>query len=121
MRTVITKAKATMGVATLEDLQGSLEVIVFPKILQATAPTWRADAIVLVAGRVDHKGDGGGLLADAVWGWGDGEGPGARGGSGSRPGARRLRAPPRARRSGRGRRRNPVPWPFSAPSTRSRR
>jgi len=71
MRTVITKAKATMGVATLEDLQGSLEVIVFPKILEATAPTWRADAIVLVAGRVDHKGDGAVLLADAVWDWDD--------------------------------------------------
>src|SRR3970282_153751 len=71
MRSVITKAKATMGVATLEDLQGSLEVIVFPKILEATAPTWRADAIVLGAGRVDHNGDRAGLLADALWDWDD--------------------------------------------------
>jgi DNA polymerase-3 subunit alpha len=69
MRSVITKARATMGVATLEDLQGSLEVIVFPKVLEATAPTWRADSIVLVAGRVDHKGDASVLLADAVWDW----------------------------------------------------
>ncbi|MGH3076178.1 MAG: OB-fold nucleic acid binding domain-containing protein, partial [Gaiellales bacterium] len=69
MRSVITKAKATMGVATLEDLQGSLEVIVFPKVLEATGPMWRADSIVLVAGRVDHKGEESVLLADAVWDW----------------------------------------------------
>ena len=69
MRSVITKARATMGVATLEDLQGSLEVIVFPRVLEATGPTWQADSIVLVAGRVDHKGDASVLLADAVWEW----------------------------------------------------
>ena len=69
VRTVVTKARATMAVATLEDLQGSLEVVVFPKTLEATAGAWRADAIVLVAGRVDHKGDETVLLADAVWDW----------------------------------------------------
>jgi DNA polymerase-3 subunit alpha len=71
MRRVITKAKATMGVATLEDLQGTIEVIVFPKVLEQTAPTWSEDAIVLVAGRVDHKGEETVLLADAVWTWED--------------------------------------------------
>jgi DNA polymerase III subunit alpha len=69
VRSVITKARATMAVATLEDLQGSLEVVVFPKTLEATAAAWRPDAIVLVAGRVDHKGDESVLLADAVWDW----------------------------------------------------
>jgi DNA polymerase-3 subunit alpha len=71
MRRVITKAKATMGVAVLEDLQGTLEVIVFPKVLEQTAPVWQEDSIVLVAGRVDHKGDTAVLLADAVWTWDD--------------------------------------------------
>jgi DNA polymerase-3 subunit alpha len=71
MRRVITKARATMGVATLEDLQGSLEVIVFPKVLELTAASWEEDAILLVAGRVDHKGDETVLLADAVWTWED--------------------------------------------------
>jgi hypothetical protein len=69
VRTVVTKARATMAVATLEDLQGSLEVVVFPKTLEATAGAWQPDAIVLVAGRVDHKGDESVLLADAVWDW----------------------------------------------------
>jgi DNA polymerase-3 subunit alpha len=71
VRRVITKAKQTMGVAMLEDLQGSLEVIVFPKVLETTAPLWQEDSILLVAGRVDHKGDGSVLLADAVWTWED--------------------------------------------------
>ena len=69
LRTVVTKSRATMGVATLEDLQGSLEVIVFPKVLEQTAAIWRPNAILLVAGRVDHKGEAAVLLADAVWDW----------------------------------------------------
>ena len=58
-----------MGVATLEDLQGTIEVIVFPKVFEQTEQTWAEDAILLVAGRVDHKGDETVLLADAVWTW----------------------------------------------------
>ncbi len=71
VRRVITKARATMGVATLEDLQGTMEVIVFPKVFEQTEQTWAEDAILLVAGRVDHKGDETVLLADAVWTWED--------------------------------------------------
>ena len=69
MRTVVTKSKSTMGVATLEDLQGSLEVVVFPKVLEQTSGSWRTEAILLVSGRVDHKGESVVLLADAVWDW----------------------------------------------------
>ncbi len=71
VRRVITKARATMGVATLEDLQGTMEVIVFPKVFEQTESTWAEDAILLVAGRVDHKGEETVLLADAVWTWED--------------------------------------------------
>jgi len=69
VRRVITKARATMGVATLEDLQGTIEVIVFPKVFEQTESTWAEDAILLVAGRVDHKGEETVLLADSVWTW----------------------------------------------------
>jgi DNA polymerase III alpha subunit len=68
-RKVITKARTTMGVVTLEDLQGSVSVIVFPKVLELTEGVWAEDAILLVAGRVDHKGDETVLLADTVWAW----------------------------------------------------
>ncbi len=69
VRRVLTKAKSTMAVATLEDLQGSLDVVVFPKVFEETGPIWIGDAILLVAGRVDHKGDETVLLADSVWTW----------------------------------------------------
>ena len=69
VRRVITKARATMGVATLEDLQGTIEVIVFPKVFEQTEQTWAEDSILLVAGRVDHKGEETVLLTDAVWTW----------------------------------------------------
>ncbi|HEV8053965.1 MAG TPA: DNA polymerase III subunit alpha, partial [Candidatus Limnocylindrales bacterium] len=69
IRRVLTKARQTMAVATLEDLQGSLEVVVFPKVFEETGPTWVEDSILLVAGRVDHKGEETVLLADSVWTW----------------------------------------------------
>jgi len=69
LRRVVTKARATMAVATLEDLQGPLEVVVFPKVFEETGATWVDDAILVVAGRVDHKGEETVLLADSVWTW----------------------------------------------------
>jgi DNA polymerase-3 subunit alpha len=68
-RTVITKSKSTMGVATLEDLQGTIEVVVFPKLYEQTAGVWREGSILLVAGRVDHRGEEVSLLADLVTDW----------------------------------------------------
>ena len=69
MRTVITKTRSTMAVVTLEDLQGTLEVVVFPRTYETTVGMWREGAILLVAGRVDHRGEEASLLADSVWDW----------------------------------------------------
>jgi DNA polymerase-3 subunit alpha len=69
LRTVITKTKSTMAVVTLEDLQGTLEVVVFPRTYEQTMGQWRDGAILLVAGRVDHRGEEASLLADSVWDW----------------------------------------------------
>jgi DNA polymerase III subunit alpha len=68
-RTIITKTKSTMGVATLEDLQGTLEVVVFPRLYEQTLGTWAEGAILLVAGRVDHRGEEMSVLADLVVDW----------------------------------------------------
>ncbi len=68
-RTVITKARATMAIVTLEDLQGSLEVVVFPRLYEQTTATWQDGAILLVAGRVDHRGEEASVLADLVAEW----------------------------------------------------
>ena len=69
IRTIITKSKSTMAVVTIEDLQGTIEVVVFPKTYEQTMGMWRDGAILLVAGRVDHRGEDASLLADSVWDW----------------------------------------------------
>ncbi len=54
------------GVATLEDLQGTHRGRRLPAAVRADATTWAEGAILLVAGRVDHKGEEVSLLADLV-------------------------------------------------------
>ncbi|HEX7497469.1 MAG TPA: DNA polymerase III subunit alpha, partial [Candidatus Limnocylindrales bacterium] len=71
LRTVMTRAKDTMAVATFEDLQGTVEVVVFPRMYVTSGATFAEGAILLVAGRVDHRGEEASLLADAVWVWED--------------------------------------------------
>jgi DNA polymerase-3 subunit alpha len=69
IRTVVTKARATMAIVTLEDLQGSLEVVVFPRTWEETSRLWVEGSVLLVAGRVDHRGEETSLLADLVVEW----------------------------------------------------
>ncbi|MEO7664528.1 MAG: DNA polymerase III subunit alpha, partial [Candidatus Limnocylindrales bacterium] len=76
-RTVVTRARATMAVVTLEDLQGSIEVVVLPKLFEQTGPIWQEGSILLVAGRVDHRGEDASLLADLVTTWDDAVAKGA--------------------------------------------
>jgi DNA polymerase-3 subunit alpha len=69
LRTVITKAGAQMAIATVEDLQGSIEVVVFPRLYEQTRPVWVDGRILLIAGRIDHKGEEISLLADLAVDW----------------------------------------------------
>ncbi len=71
LRTVITKKQESMAIVTLEDLQGTIEVVVFPRLYETTRATWRDGAILLVAGRVDHRGEEVSLLADLAVDWDD--------------------------------------------------
>ncbi len=50
-----TKKGDSMMFATLDDLNGSVELVVFAKTLEECAGALANDAIVLVRGRVDHK------------------------------------------------------------------
>ncbi|HVL53449.1 MAG TPA: OB-fold nucleic acid binding domain-containing protein, partial [Vitreimonas sp.] len=70
-RRVITRAGSTMLVATLEDLQGSVEVVVFPKVFEQTAQSWADDSVVLVAGRIDRRDETPQILCESVWSWDD--------------------------------------------------
>jgi DNA polymerase-3 subunit alpha len=68
-RRVITRAGSTMLVATLEDLQGSVEVVVFPKVFEQTAHAWADDSVVLVTGRIDRRDETPQVLCEAVHAW----------------------------------------------------
>ena len=70
-RRVITRAGSTMLVATLEDLQGSVEVVVFPKVFEQTAQSWADDNVVLVSGRIDRRDESPQILCEAVHAWDD--------------------------------------------------
>ncbi len=52
-----TKAGAPMYFFSLEDLQGSVEVVCFPRTVAEYGGFIREDAIVMITGRVDHRGD----------------------------------------------------------------
>ncbi len=50
-----TKKGDPMMFATLDDLEGSVEVVVFGKALDASGEALATDSIVLIRGRVDHR------------------------------------------------------------------
>jgi DNA polymerase III subunit alpha len=54
-RRIRTKKGDPMMFATLDDLEGSVELVIFGKALAASEDAAAADAIVLARGRVDHK------------------------------------------------------------------
>jgi DNA polymerase-3 subunit alpha len=66
-RTAVTRAKETMAIVTMEDLQGTFEVVVFPKLYATIGGSFAENATLVVAGRVNHRGDEVSLAADSVW------------------------------------------------------
>jgi hypothetical protein len=50
-----TKKGNEMGFVTLEDMQGSCDVVVFPSIWKKTKDIWRPEQIVVVNGKVDSS------------------------------------------------------------------
>jgi len=66
VRPHITKKGNSMAFVQLEDLQGSIEIIVFPSIYEKTRELWQADKILVVRGRVDAKGRGAKVICESV-------------------------------------------------------
>jgi len=56
VRPHITKNDKAMAFVQLEDLQGSIEVVVFPRVYEETQALWETDKILIVKGRVDVRG-----------------------------------------------------------------
>ena len=66
-RTAITRARETMAIVTMEDLQGVFEVVVFPRLYTMIGERFTEGATLVVAGRVNHRGDEVSLAVDTVW------------------------------------------------------
>jgi DNA polymerase-3 subunit alpha len=57
VRVITTKKGDAMAFARLEDLQGEVDVILFPRLYAATKALWEEDNLVLLRGRVEARGD----------------------------------------------------------------
>jgi len=65
VKKITTKAgNHEMAFVKLEDLTGTLEVVVFPKIYIRTIEYWRTDQIITVSGKIDEKDDRLTMLVD---------------------------------------------------------
>jgi DNA polymerase-3 subunit alpha len=51
---------------SFEDLQGGVEVVCFPRTVAEHGPLVREDAVLLVSGRVDHRGDDVKVIAQSL-------------------------------------------------------
>jgi DNA polymerase-3 subunit alpha len=62
----LTRAGSAMAFVTLEDLTGSVEVLVFPRVYEQHAEVLKRDAVVLLRGRVDVEEQATKLLCEEV-------------------------------------------------------
>ena len=65
-RRITTKKGDTMCVLQLEDVYGSINVTVFPKVYEETAELWVEDTVVIIRGDVQVRRDEAGLLCNSV-------------------------------------------------------
>ena len=55
VKKIITKRHQEMMFATIEDLKGKIELLIFPKTLERIGSIWQEDRIVLVEGKLSDK------------------------------------------------------------------
>ena len=55
-----------MAFVGIEDMDSHMEILVFPKILEATGSIWESDKIILATGKLSNKDGEFKLLADSV-------------------------------------------------------
>jgi len=66
MRTLTTKNGKAMAFATIEDMQGNIELVLFPKTWERFGQFVRQDAVILVEGKVDSENGDPKVLVDHV-------------------------------------------------------
>ncbi|MDQ5854484.1 MAG: OB-fold nucleic acid binding domain-containing protein, partial [Chloroflexota bacterium] len=66
LRKVTTKRGETMLTAQIEDLEGSIDIVAFPKTYEKYSSFWKDDNVVAIAGKVDNRRDSLQLVVDTV-------------------------------------------------------
>jgi DNA polymerase-3 subunit alpha len=70
VRRILTKTRSQMAVITLEDLHGSIEAVVFPRVYErAGSETFREDAILVIEGKVDTRSERPQVVVDRADVW----------------------------------------------------
>ncbi len=59
IRQIYTKNGKPMAFVELEDVQGTIEVVIFPRVYEETHEMWQEEKVVMVRGKVDTKGGNG--------------------------------------------------------------
>jgi DNA polymerase-3 subunit alpha len=75
VRRITTRKGDPMAFARIEDLQGSVEVTVFPRVWQATSELWQEDNLIVVRGRVEQRDDRVQIICNEAWRYQPDEGP----------------------------------------------
>lgn len=66
MRRITTKNNKTMAVVELEDLTGTVEAVAFPSTYETVGAHLEVDAILVVSGKVDERGDQKQIILESV-------------------------------------------------------
>ena len=66
IKRVTTRRGDAMAILTVEDLIGTIEVVVFPRQYQKSILAMRVDEVVLVKGKVKENGEGKKIIADEL-------------------------------------------------------
>ncbi|GAC1313336.1 MAG: DNA polymerase III subunit alpha [Chloroflexota bacterium] len=69
VRRIVTKTKSQMAMLMLEDLHGTIEAVVFPRVFEKSLDMWREDAIIVIEGKVDTRGDKPQIVVDRAEAW----------------------------------------------------
>ena len=69
IRQMVTKKGASMAIVTVEDLTGSMEVVVFPQVWESTKSSWIEGEGILIAGRTEQRGEEWSVLVESVLPW----------------------------------------------------
>lgn len=67
IKKILTRSSEPMIFVKLEDLSGSIELVVFPSVLKAKPTVWQQDAIVLIDGRLSEKDGSTKVLVNEAW------------------------------------------------------